>query len=144
MFVADALAHQVLVLDASGATARAIGAFGVDAASLNGPRSVAIDPLGRVLVADGGNRRVQVYSPAGEHLDTWRTPDLVAPRCVRIFGDTVLVADSVAGLVHAFDLGGRPLAPVRPTDAAGRAAAPVWLSTADGALILTVRPGAPA
>ncbi len=35
------------------------------AAGLSGPRGIAIDPTDRVLVADAGNRRVQVFDQAG-------------------------------------------------------------------------------
>ncbi|MEP7027833.1 MAG: NHL repeat-containing protein [Candidatus Eisenbacteria bacterium] len=45
------------------------GRFGVGAGEFSGPRGVAIDPLGRILVADAGNHRVERFDSSGVYLD---------------------------------------------------------------------------
>ena len=46
-----------------------------DPPRLNGPRAVAVDPQDRVLVADTGNRRVQIYNKAAA-INNYDTPPI--------------------------------------------------------------------
>jgi tripartite motif-containing protein 71 len=48
--------------------ARAIGRFGVGPGEFSGPLGVAIDPRGRILVADSGNHRIARFDSAGVFL----------------------------------------------------------------------------
>lgn len=70
------------------------------------PRDVAVGPDGRVYVAESGNRRVQVFSPDYEPLDTWTEADgqpLQEPLAVVVGPDgSVLVLDSGAQWVYRF------------------------------------------
>lgn len=73
VYVADTWNHRVQVFDSNGVFLNQWGAhgqvqgLGPDTAKLFwGPRGVAIDSQGRVLVTDTGNKRVQVFSGDGE------------------------------------------------------------------------------
>jgi DNA-binding beta-propeller fold protein YncE len=61
IFVADAAAHQVVVLDGDGTLLRRIGARGVRLGEFNFPTNVAFDGGGRLYVSDTLNFRVQVF-----------------------------------------------------------------------------------
>lgn len=50
---------------------RAFGQFGAGPGDLNLPADVAIDAGGRIVVADSGNNRIQVFSAEGDYLDEW-------------------------------------------------------------------------
>lgn len=45
------------------------GRFGVGAGEFSGPTGLAVDPLGRILVADTGNHRVERFDSTGVYLD---------------------------------------------------------------------------
>ncbi len=75
IFVADTWNHRVQVFDRSGQLLRKWGYFdGVaevpgDPYALYGPRGLAVDLDGNVLVADTGNKRIVRYTPEGEGLE---------------------------------------------------------------------------
>ena len=75
IYVADAYNYRVQKCTVSGATASCAlfagvaGSFGGDFGRLF-PMSVAVDGLGRVLVADPDNARVQVFDASGAYLTT--------------------------------------------------------------------------
>lgn len=47
---------------------RAVGRYGVGAGEFSGPLGIAVDPRGRILVADTGNHRVARFDSAGIYL----------------------------------------------------------------------------
>ncbi|MEX0619335.1 MAG: hypothetical protein WDZ76_06050 [Pseudohongiellaceae bacterium] len=47
------------------------GEWGYEDGQFRSPHSLAMDSRGRLLVADRGNRRIQVFDQEGDHLDTW-------------------------------------------------------------------------
>lgn len=72
ILVTDSTHHDVLRIDASGAVERIAGGNGAGQsdgpwkdASFNKPRGIAVDGLGRVLVADSKNDALRVLLPAG-------------------------------------------------------------------------------
>jgi DNA-binding beta-propeller fold protein YncE len=76
VYVADTWNHRVQVFDAEGTFLNQWGShaqvsgLGSDTAGLFwGPRDVAIDAQGRVLITDTGNKRVQVFTPQGDFVD---------------------------------------------------------------------------
>jgi sugar lactone lactonase YvrE len=77
------------------------------------PAGVALDAGGRLAVADPGRRAVHLYDPAGGRAlrvrGTAEAP-LVYPVAVAFLGRTLLVADSEARAVRAYDERGRPVA----------------------------------
>src|SRR3972149_10890728 len=66
MFIADTEAHQVLVLDRDGKTARKWGTKGDKLGQFKLPLGIAVDEQGRVYVSDSGNGRIQVFDGEGE------------------------------------------------------------------------------
>jgi sugar lactone lactonase YvrE len=61
IFVADAAAHEVVVLDLEGRLISRIGGRGLELGQFNFPTNVALDSAGRLYVADTLNFRVQVF-----------------------------------------------------------------------------------
>jgi len=68
IYVADAAAHEVVVLDAGGVVQRRLGGRGSEPGRFNYPTNVAVDAAGRLYVADSLNFRVQVLDDAGQPL----------------------------------------------------------------------------
>lgn len=70
------------------------------------PYGVAVDGTGRIAVADPGRRTVHLYDPArrtSRRLQGAGVARLRYPVAVAFLGRTLLVADSEAGAVRAFD-----------------------------------------
>ncbi|PKM80352.1 MAG: 6-bladed beta-propeller [Firmicutes bacterium HGW-Firmicutes-14] len=61
LYVADTLAHRILVSDREGKIVEYIGRRGLDSGQFNFPTAVAIDKRGRLYVADRENNRIQVF-----------------------------------------------------------------------------------
>jgi tripartite motif-containing protein 71 len=72
IFVADTWNGRIQVFDAEGNFQRKWGYFNTtngtlgDAMALFGPRGIAIDSAGNLLVADTGNKRILQFTPTGE------------------------------------------------------------------------------
>ena len=74
------------------------------------PYAVAVDAAGRIAIADPGRRAVHLYDPAhgsARRILGDRRAPLVYPVAVAFVGATLLVADSEAGALRAFDAHGR-------------------------------------
>lgn len=54
-----------------GSFVKSWGEWGFEDGQLRSPHSLAMDSQGRLFVADRGNRRIQIFTQDGEHLDTW-------------------------------------------------------------------------
>lgn len=61
LFVVDGVEAQILVFAADGSLLGKIGSAGLEPGQFITPVNVALGPDGRLYVADGGNRRVQVF-----------------------------------------------------------------------------------
>jgi DNA-binding beta-propeller fold protein YncE len=68
IYVADKLNDRVQIFGPNGGYMGAIGEEGTDSLSLDDPTDVALDPSGRVFVADGSARGLKVYSRTGKFL----------------------------------------------------------------------------
>lgn len=73
VFVADTWNHRIQVFSPEGNFRLAFGGFAQTTAGASGfeglfwgPRGLAFDAQGRLLVADTGNKRIQVFTPQGE------------------------------------------------------------------------------
>jgi hypothetical protein len=72
VYVLDAQVPVVRVYDREGRHVRSFGSRGGGPGELAQPTGLALLPDGRVLVSDPANGRVNVYSGAGEPVDSWR------------------------------------------------------------------------
>jgi len=116
------------------------GAPGSDPGQLDHPMGIAVGPGDRVYVADGGNERIQVFSPDGDLLAVWNLPAGSRPTgllaradgsllVADYTGDRILVLDS-AGTVQA-EWGGSGTDP-------GQLTAPSGLAQGDDGSVLVV------
>lgn len=67
--VCNAAAGRIDFYDQEGIFLRSIGSYGQDTGQLKRPEDVAFSRKGRIAVADSGNRRVQMFDQAGNHVD---------------------------------------------------------------------------
>lgn len=83
------------------------GQFGAGPGQLDSPEDVAVSDKGeRIYVADTGNRRVQVFNPAGQVLGAW--PDVGLPRGIAVGpGPDAGGATVPDGRVYVSDAAGR-------------------------------------
>ena len=73
----------------------------------NRPHSVW-EADGRVFVADRDNNRIQIFTPAGKYLDSWR--DFVQPAKVYVDPKGIMYVAELKGRVSILDLSGKLLA----------------------------------
>ena len=66
LFVSDQRNHRIQVFDLDGVFQYTIGSFGSGPGELREPEDLTFDAEGNLVVADGGNHRVQVFTPQGE------------------------------------------------------------------------------
>ena len=118
VYVADTWNHRIQKFDVQGQFIRQWGFFGDTAGALGdaqmmyGPRDVAIDTEGNVLVSDTGNKRILSFTPEGEFVRQWggagsQEGQLREP--VGLAADDagyVYVADTWNGRVQKFDVQG--------------------------------------
>jgi sugar lactone lactonase YvrE len=72
VFVSDGYGNaRVHRFDARGALLHSFGEAGAEPGRFRTPHGICIDRDGRVLVADRGNERIQLFSQDGELLDVW-------------------------------------------------------------------------
>lgn len=72
IYVSDGYGNcQVHHFDETGTLVHSWGAPGRGAGELYVPHDLAVDPQGRVLVADRENERIQIFSAEGEVIETW-------------------------------------------------------------------------
>lgn len=117
LFVADTWNGRIQVFDREGGFLRSWERFGSDATeaggearpALYGPRGVALDDAGNLIVADTGNKRLIVFSPTGAPLGTVGSsapvPELLdEPTAIaRDANHTLLVADAWNGRILRLD-----------------------------------------
>lgn len=116
IYVADTWNGRIQVFDADGAFLRKWGYFNTagdaltDMNALYGPRGLAIDLAGNLLVADTGNKRIVRFTPEGQPLDQVGGGGVVSgrfdePTAVAIDprDGTIVVADSWNRRIQRFD-----------------------------------------
>ncbi|MBN1163522.1 MAG: hypothetical protein JXB45_03010 [Candidatus Krumholzibacteriota bacterium] len=110
MVVTDIENHRVTVFSPLLDIDISIGEFGLDAGSLNKPFKTAVLPDEGYVVAEVGNRRAQIFSPAGRYEKTLILPggrEFSVPRsvCADRSGN-IFIADTKAGRISVFSLSG--------------------------------------
>ncbi len=106
LFVADTLSHTVRGFRRSGATWNlfvTLGASGVPGAAMNRfnfPRGLAVDPGGRLFVADDSNHRILIFDApfangeeAADSIGAGANGGFANPKGVAMIGNTLFVAD---------------------------------------------------
>ncbi len=97
IFVSDGYGNaRVHRFSAEGTLLRSWGEPGTKAGQFNLPHGIAIDRLGRVIVADRENSRLQFFSQDGAFLDEWR--DVLRP---------MQVLSDADGLIYVAEVGYR-------------------------------------
>jgi peptidylamidoglycolate lyase len=88
IYVADGYGNsRVVQFSATGGFIREWGRKGSGPGEFSNPHSIAIDPMGRLYVADRGNARVQRFDSTGRFLGEWRDSTLGRPWAVRVASD---------------------------------------------------------
>ncbi len=99
MFVADGYGqHRVHRFGADGGHLASWGSKGTGPGAFGWPvHDVLLDPRGRLLVADRGNDRIQLFTPTGDYLGEW--PGLGMPQGMVVTPDEeVIVAEGTGGI----------------------------------------------
>ncbi len=121
VYVADTWNHRVVAFTAQGAPLRTWGGYGTPEEGTNpmalwGPRDIAVDNAGNVIVADTGGKRLRVYTAEGEWLrDIGSAGDgpggLEEPVGVAVnpVNDEIYVADTWNQRIQVFGPDGAPL-----------------------------------
>jgi DNA-binding beta-propeller fold protein YncE len=123
VYVADTWNHRVQHFNGDGAYMNGWGAEGNtegkatgDPGVFFGPRGIAVDKDGRVLVSDTGNKRVQIFDGTGTFISQFGGSGLQPGQLDEPVGiDTdaqgnIAVADTWNGRVQTFDVQGTPSA----------------------------------
>ncbi len=112
LYVLDATAGRVTRYDQDGTELDGFGSSGAGPDQLASPQAFAVGADGRFYVADTGNDRVQVFTPAGTFERSIGAGDLSGPSGVAVDGDLLIVSDTGAGRLRIFRLDGAPVASV--------------------------------
>jgi uncharacterized protein (TIGR03663 family) len=122
VYVADTWNHRIQKFDPSGrflaqwgGMADTRGQVDQRLGSFWGPRDIALDGQGQIYVTDTGNKRIQVFDPAGRALRAFggegsEPGRFQEPVGLAIDGETLYVADTWNGRIQRLDLVGSPLA----------------------------------
>jgi len=111
--------HRVLVFDvATGSLLHTISRRGQDEGELNLPRDATIGKNGNLYVVDGGNFRVQEFTPEGEFVSSFgevgrRSGQFSRPKGIGVDEEgNIYVADTAFGNFQIFNPEGQLLLPV--------------------------------
>ena len=128
LYVADTGNDRVQVFDANG---QFVAVFGASATTtLRSPQGVAVNRQGCVFVADGMNRRIVAFSPAGEEIGYIPAEgELYGPQAVTIAPDgLVLVAERDADRIRGFTPEGEEVCVFAPTTRASHLNSPTGIA----------------
>jgi DNA-binding beta-propeller fold protein YncE len=111
----DSKRHGFVAYDGEGNKLYARQERGAEKGQFNLPTQIAVAPDGNIYVLDGGNFRVQVFSPEGEFIQTWGEAgrnfgDLARPRGLAVDRvGNVYVSDAAYRNVQVFNSQGQLL-----------------------------------
>ncbi len=110
LFIADGYGNaSIHHFDADGIPVRTWGAPGDATGQFNVPHGICVDALGRVLVADRENSRIQVFDREGSLLQTWT--DVIRPCQVYAGVDDVFFVAELGNQNGRFPWQQRPAQP---------------------------------
>lgn len=117
IYITDTWNHRIQVLNADGTVSASWGQFGEAGEDpendflLYGPRDIALDLEGNVLVADTGGKRIRVYTPSGQHLRDFGNEELNEPvgLAVNPVSGNIYVADTWNQRVQEYTPSGIPI-----------------------------------
>jgi len=89
--------NRIVRYDKNGKFIKAWGSTGSGPDQLNCPHDLAIDSLGRLIVADRGNNRIQIFNVEGKLLDSWTHWGRVSGLYVDS-SDVLYAVDSMSGI----------------------------------------------
>jgi len=120
--VTDTRNHQIILFDSYLVVELVFGSYGSAPGRLHAPEGVAFGREGDLVVADTGNRRIQVFDAVGKFIRTIPAEGgenpLMSPRRAFVAEDgKVFVADPEAGKVFVFDPDGRAVRSIVPAGA---------------------------
>lgn len=93
-YVADGYGNaRVMKFSADGRFEFAWGRRGTGNGEFDTPHAIAIDEMGRIYVADRGNRRVQLFDQTGRFLSQWNDPRLGRPYSLAVSAGHGVVVD---------------------------------------------------
>lgn len=115
IYVADTLAHQIVVYNYSGRELFRFGARGTGAGQFNFPTDLAVGSDGRVFVTDSMNARVQIFMPDGKHVRSFGQPgdtpgSFSKPKGIGVDNNGyIFICDALFDAVQVFDEEGQLL-----------------------------------
>ncbi|MBM3137886.1 MAG: TIGR03663 family protein, partial [Chloroflexi bacterium] len=114
VYVADTFNHRIVKFSNTGQFLQMIGVFaqGTNPDSLWGPRGIAVDPLGNVLITDTGNKRVVVYDSDLNYITQFGSAGIDSGQ----FDEPVGIAVSAFGDVAVADTWNRRVQLFRPDE----------------------------
>ena len=91
--------NRIVKYSPDGTFIKAFAGTGYGPGQLMGPHAIAMDPSGRIFVADRGNKRIVIFDQEGVHLSTWTQFGM--PSDIWIDDDgTIYVADSESDMTQ--------------------------------------------
>ncbi len=109
IYVADGYGNcRVHKFSPAGELLMSWGTPGDGAGEFHLPHSLWVDSSGRILVCDRENHRIQIFTDAGEHLDTWT--GFIQPTDIYIDSDNIVYVSELGDRVSILDLEGNVLA----------------------------------
>jgi hypothetical protein len=85
--------NRIVKLSRDGTFIREFGGTGYGPGQLRGPHAIAMDPAGRLFVADRANQRIVIFDQEGEYLGRWTQFGMPSDIWIDDAG-TIYVADS--------------------------------------------------
>jgi hypothetical protein len=145
--VSDTGRNQIVMFDADLKNESRTGKLGKEPGDFSGPVGLAIGPSGNIYVADVGNHRIQVLTPAGKPKTSFPVPGWKAwcMASVDTDGDeTVYASDCSGDSVWAFNASGKLVRTINAADDGTKLVAPAGLAVDRKARVLYVgHEGAP-
>ncbi|CAH1249733.1 TRIM3 [Branchiostoma lanceolatum] len=100
IFIADMVTHRVLKYNKNGVYLSSFGSRGAGAGNLHHPSGICVDSLGRIIVADSWNSRLEMFTAEGDHVCT--VAKIKSPQHVAAGGEGQLVVSKVYDFVTIF------------------------------------------